>query len=110
MTRIFIKQKYLNYTLEGKKPLEGRVGYNNIKRLKVGDYIYLNGQHKAQIVGIKKYHTFKDAVDESNFRLLIPDTHSVEEAIKIYEKLYPIWKQRKFGVYIFRIKYPVEVI
>lgn len=110
MTRMFIKQKYLKHILEGKKPLEGRIGYDNIKRLKVGDYIYLNGQHKAQIVDIKKYPTFKDAVDESNFRLLIPDTHSVEEALEIYEMLYPLWKQRKLGVYIFRIKYPVEVI
>lgn len=101
---MFIKQKYLKYILEGKKSLEGRIGYDNIKQLKVGDYIYLNGQYKTQIVNIKKYPTFKDAMDKNNFKILIPDAHSVEETLEIYEKLYPLWKQRKLGVYIFRIK------
>ncbi len=107
MRKIFFKQKYLDYILEGKKPLEGRVGYDNIKKFKVGDYIYLNGKYKAQIIDIKKYSTFKEAVDENNYKLLIPDANSPEEAIKVYEKLYPIWKQTQLGVYIFKIKYPV---
>ncbi len=104
MKRMFFKQKYLKYILEGKKPLEGRVGYDNIKKLKVGDYVYLNGKYKGQIIDIKRYPTFKDAVDENNYKLLIPDIHSVEETVKIYEKLFPLWKQRKLGVYIFKIK------
>ena len=107
MRRMFFKQKYLQYILEGKKPLEGRVGYDNIKKFKVGDYVYLNGEYKAQITDIKRYPTFKNAVNENNYKLLIPDAHSVEETVKIYEKLFPLWKQRKLGVYIFRIKYPV---
>jgi ASC-1-like (ASCH) protein len=32
MKQLFLKQKYLRYILEGKKPLEGRVGYDNIKK------------------------------------------------------------------------------
>ena len=32
MRKIFFKQKYLNYILEGKKHLEGKVGYDNIKK------------------------------------------------------------------------------
>ena len=104
---MFFKQKYLRYILEGKKPLEGRVGYPNIKKFKVGDYVYLNGEYKAQITDIKRYPTFKDAVDEHNYKLLIPDAHSVEETVEMYEKLFPQWKQENLGVYIFEIKYPV---
>lgn len=105
MRRMFFKQKYLQYILEGKKPLEGRVGYDNIKKFKVGDYVYLNGEYKAQITDIKRYPTFKDAVNENNYKLLIPDAHAVEETVKTYEKLFPLWKQEKLGVYIFEIKY-----
>jgi ASC-1-like (ASCH) protein len=107
MRRMFFKQKYLRHILEGRKPLEGRVGYDGIKKLKVGDFIYLNGEYKAQITDIKRYPTFKDAVDEKNYKLLIPEAHSVEETLKVYEGLFPLWKQRKLGVYILGIKYPV---
>jgi ASC-1-like (ASCH) protein len=102
---MFFKQKYLQYILEGKKPFEGRVGSDNIKKFKVGDYVYLNGEYKAQITDIKRYPTFKDAVNENNYKLLIPDAHAVEETVKTYEKLFPLWKQEKLGVYIFEIKY-----
>ena len=107
MRRLFLKQKYLNYILEGKKTLEGRVGYDNIRRFKVGDYVYLNGKYKAQIVGIRKYSTFAEALSEENYKLLIPDANSIKEAIEVYNNLYPLWKQKNFGVYIFEIKYPV---
>lgn len=104
---MFFKQKYLQYILDRKKPLEGRVGYDNIKKFEVGDYIYLNGKFKAQITDIKKYPTFRDAVNEDNYKLLIPDAVSIEETIEIYENLFPLWKQKELGVYLFRIKYPV---
>jgi len=107
MRRLFLKQKYLNYIIEGKKTLEGRIGYGNIRRFKVGDYVYLNGKYKAQIVGIRKYSTFAEALSEENYKLLIPDANSIEEAIGVYNKLYPLWKQKTLGVYIFEIKYPV---
>jgi len=107
MRRLFLKQKYLNYIIEGKKTLEGRIGYDNIRRFNVGDYVYLNGKYKAQIVGIRKYSTFEEALSEENYKLLIPDANSIEEAIGVYNKLYPLWKQKNFDVYIFEIKYPV---
>ena len=107
MKRLFFKQKYLNYILEGKKPLEGRVGYDNIRRLKVGDYVRLNGQYEVQIMNIRKYSTFEEALNKENYKLLIPDANSIEEAVKEYNNLYPLWKQKEFGVYIFEIKYPV---
>lgn len=107
MRYIFLKEKYLRYVLEGKKSLEGRVGYEDIRRFKVGDYVYLNEEYKAQITNIYKYSTFKEAVNEKNYKLLIPDASSVGEAVKIYNSIYPIWKQKEFGVYIFEVKYPV---
>jgi len=107
MRRLFLKRKYLNYIIEGKKTLEGRVGHDNIRRFKVGDYVYLNGKYKAQIVGIRRYSTFEEALNEENCKLLVPDANSIEEAIEVYNKLYPLWKQKNLGVYIFEIKYPV---
>lgn len=106
MRRMFFKRKYLQYILDGKKPLEGRVGYDNIKKFEVGDYVYLNGEYKAKIIDIKKFPSFKDAVNKNNYKLLIPEAHSVEETVEIYDKLFPLGKQRNLGVYIFGIKYP----
>ena len=62
MRKLFLKQKYLNYIIEGKKLLEGRVGYDNIRRFRVGDYVYLNGRYKAQITGIQIYSTFEESL------------------------------------------------
>lgn len=107
MKRMFFKQKYLDYILEGKKVLEGRVGYDNIKRINIGDFVSLNGKYKAKIQAIQKYKSFKEALNENNFRLLIPDALSIEEALNIYNEIYPLWKQEKLGVIIFRIKYPI---
>ncbi len=107
MKRMFFKQKYLQFILDGKKPLEGRVGYDSIKRFKVGDYVYLNGKYKAQIMKIWTYSTFKEALQYYDHELLVPDVNSQEEALRVYNSLYPLWKQRKYGVYIFEIKYPV---
>jgi len=84
------------------------VGYDNIKMLKPGDYIYLNGEYKAQIVDIQRYLTFRDAVNENNFKLLVPNASSVKEVVELYEMLFPLWKQRQFGAYILKIKYPTN--
>ena len=98
MRRMFFKQKYLNYILDGKKTLEGRVGYDNIRRFKAGDYVYLNEEYRAKITNVWKYSTFNEAVNENNYKLLIPDANSLGEAIRIYENLYPLWKQKKLGL------------
>jgi ASC-1-like (ASCH) protein len=108
MRRMFFKHKYLRYILDGVKSLEGRVGYDNIRDLRIGVDIYLNGEHRARIVDIKNYASFQDAITEDNYRLLIPDAHSPEETIRTYEQLFPLWKQKKLGVYILKLKYPVE--
>jgi ASC-1-like (ASCH) protein len=108
MSRMFFKQKYLQYILDGKKTLEGRIGYDHICRFRIGDIVYLNGEYKAQIIEVKKYSTFKDAINENNFKLLIPDANSIDDALNCYEKLFPLWKQQKYGVYVFTIKYPIK--
>ena len=108
MKRLFFKQKYLQFILKGKKRLEGRVGYNNIRKFKRGDYVYLNGIYKAKIVNIWTYSTFEEALQNYDYKLLIPDANSQQDALRVYNNLYPLWKQRKYGVYIFEIKYPVQ--
>jgi len=104
---MYFKRKYLEYILKQKKTLEGRIGYDNIRNLKKGDIVYLNGEYKAQIVGVRKFSMFREAVTQENYKRLIPDAKSPEDALRVYEMLYPLWKQRKYGVYIFEIKYPV---
>lgn len=106
MRKMFFKRKYFEYILSGEKILEGRIGYDNISKIEIGDFVLLNGVYKAKITKIKRYSTFIEAVNESNYKLLIPDSKSIEDTLRIYERLFPIWKQKKFGVIIFTIQYP----
>jgi ASC-1-like (ASCH) protein len=90
--------------LNGVKTLEGRVGYGNIKNIQVNDHIYFNGRYKAKITKVSKYPSFRQAVNKENYKKLIPDADSHENAISIYESLFPLWKQRQLGVYIFEFE------
>ena len=102
--KLFFKKPYLSQVLSGEKDLEGRVGYDNIRKINVNDTILIQGTDPFYVRNLNMYASFQEAVKENNYKRLIPDAKSVMEAIKIYEDIYPVWKQKKLGVYIFEIK------
>ncbi len=107
MRRLIFKKEYLKLILQGKKVLEGRVGYENIKKLKTGEIISLNGKYNAKIIKIQKFSSFKEALNINNYKKLLPNASSIDDALNIYSNIYPLWKQEKLGVFILEIKYPL---
>ncbi len=102
--KLFLKRKYLEMILSGEKTLEGRVGYRNIKLIKKGDEIYINGIYKVIIEDKWEYNSFKEALKHHPYKELIPDAKDEEDVVNAYRLLYPEWKEKKYGVVIFKIK------
>jgi ASC-1-like (ASCH) protein len=53
------KEAYLAQILAGRKTIEVRVGYENIRRLGAGDRLLLNGVHPYVIVRVALYPDFE---------------------------------------------------
>lgn len=85
-----IQQKYFNQIKQGLKTAEGRINKPKFKDLNIGDSITFSSNNNpeeiitAKITYLKKYSCFKKML-ESELHQLLPDTNSIQEAIKIYE-------------------------
>ena len=64
----------------------------------------VQGEHPFKIIDKEIYQNFKEAITLENYRRLIPDVESVDDAVKIYQKIYSKTKQKLFKVYIFEIE------
>jgi ASC-1-like (ASCH) protein len=56
---LWLKEAYLAQILAGRKTIEVRVGYENIRRLGAGDRLLLNGVHPYVIVRVALYPDFE---------------------------------------------------
>ena len=70
---LWIKDEYLGLVLAGRKTVEVRVGYSNIKRLQVGDRLLLNDQHPFVIRRIGHYAGFEDLLAREDAASIAPD-------------------------------------
>jgi ASC-1-like (ASCH) protein len=74
-----IKRPYYNAIMEGKKTLEVRVGYDSIKRYKVGEMINLETSQVSGVVSIKSvrvYKSFEDMLSVEPWQQIVPDAPS----------------------------------
>ena len=70
---LWIKDKYLQQILSGRKTVEIRVGYPNITRLQSGDTLLLNEKHSYTITAIRRYPDFATMVAAENPADVAPD-------------------------------------
>ena len=70
---LWIKDEYLRLILTGLKTVEVRVGYSNIKRLRVGDRLLLNDQHPFVIRRIGRYASFEELLAHEDAASIVPD-------------------------------------
>ena len=73
---LWVKDEYLQLILAGRKTVEIRVGYSNIKRLQVGDRVLLNDQHPFVIRRIGHYASFKELLAHEDAASIAPDVPS----------------------------------
>ncbi len=104
MRMMRVKRIYFDAILAGTKPLEVRVGYNNIKGIKKGEQIRLEcGRHSGivEVTDVRVYNTFEQMLAEENAGHIVPDDPS--HALSVLTGIYPKEKET-LGVYVFKLK------
>lgn len=102
MRTMRVKRQYFNAIMAGTKPLEVRVGYDNIKRIKTGERIRLEcGRHFGivEVASIRIYPTFTEMLKNEKAEHVVPDDPT--KALDILQGIYPKEKE-KLGVYVFQ--------
>jgi ASC-1-like (ASCH) protein len=75
---LWVKPQYLAHILEGRKRVEVRVGYENIRRLQQGDQVRLNGQHLFTIVRVGRYASFEEMLEHEAAAAIAPGLSDAE--------------------------------
>ena len=102
--KMWLQQKYYDFVANESKVFEGQLGTGKNRDLKIGDSIVFNNLLKVKVTSIHIFSSYEDVMKVSDFKKLIPDAESINEAINIHEEFYFKKKQAKFGVWIFGIE------
>jgi len=102
---LWVKDEYLQEILTGRKTIEVRVGYSNIRRLRPGDILRLNDQYPYLITRIGLYDDFEELLEREDPRAIAPNL-SRDELLIALRAIYPPEKEA-LGVVALEIK-PLE--
>ena len=89
---LWIKEVYLQNILAGRKTIEVRVAYSNIKRLQPGDKLLFNEQHPFTITRIGRYANFEELLQHESPAAIAPDIPPENLLTRIRE-IYPPEKE-----------------
>ena len=84
---LWVREPYLAQILAGRKTVEVRVGYKNIRRLQPGDWLKLNDRHLARIERIGRHADFEELLDQEDAAAIAPDL-SPKELLSALRQLY----------------------
>ena len=101
-----IKRPYFDAIMSGRKTLEVRVGYDNIKRLKAGELLQLETGHTSGVVRIKSirvYDNFADMLATEPWREIVPQVNNEAAALQLLREIYPASKER-LGVHVIEVE------
>ena len=101
-----IKRPYFDAIMSGRKTLEVRVGYDNIKRLKAGELLQLETGHTSGVVRIKSirvYDNFADMLATEPWREIVPQVNNEATALQLLCEIYPAHKER-LGIYVIEVE------
>lgn len=108
--RFTVQKKYYDAILEGKKVYEGRLRNPKYDRLDLNEKVSFNckdGRYLfAVITSIHIFPNFKAVFDVFNFKSLIPQAESVDEAVEVYRSFpgyYANEKRKKVFVFGFKV-------
>jgi len=89
---LWVRDEYLQLILGGRKTIEVRVGYSNIRRLEVGDRLLLNDRHPFVIRRIGQYPGFEALLAREDAASIAPDVPP-EELLERMRAIYPPEKE-----------------
>ena len=85
---LWVREPYLAQILDGRKTVEVRVGYENIRRLQPGDRLRLNDEHLVTILRIGRYAGFEELLDHEDPAAIAPDL-SPSQLLPALRQIYP---------------------
>jgi HAD superfamily hydrolase (TIGR01662 family) len=89
---LWVREPYLSLILAGRKTVEVRVGYNNIRRLQSGDRLKLNDKYLVTIRRIGRYANFEEMLAHEDSLAIAPDLPS-DELVAALREIYPPEKE-----------------
>lgn len=89
---LWVREPYLGQILAGRKTVEVRVGYDNVRRLRPGDRLKLNDQHLAVVRRVGLYADFEDLLAHENPAAIAPDLPA-NELLGAIRDIYPPEKE-----------------
>lgn len=89
---LWVREPYLSQILAGRKTVEVRVGYGNIRRLEPGDGLRLNDRHRATIRRVGRYADFAELLAHEDPAAIAPDLPS-GELLAALRAIYPPEKE-----------------
>jgi ASC-1-like (ASCH) protein len=92
MRTLWVKKEFLESILAGKKTVEVRVFYPNLRSLKRGEVIEFNGQYPFKVGDIRMYKNFDELVKNEDAEKIVPGK-TAAELLHILRKLYPPGKE-----------------
>jgi HAD superfamily hydrolase (TIGR01549 family) len=103
---LWVREPYLSQILAGRKTVEVRVGYDNIRRLQPGDRLKLNDEHLVTIRRIGHYADFEDLLAHEEPTAIAPDLPP-DELLAAIREIYPPEKEA-LGAVALEIERPVS--
>lgn len=100
---LLLKQPYYGLIARGEKTIEGRIAYNWLDRAREGlaiDFKRSPHDERAIRCGIDwvlRAPNFEEALIEVEWQKAIPNVETFDEALAIYERIYPEEKVQKMG-------------
>lgn len=89
---LWIRPAYLDWILAGRKTVEVRVGYSNIRRLRVGDRLLLNDVHPYLISRVSLYPGFVALLDAEDIAAIAPGMPA-DDLLDALRTIYPPEKE-----------------
>lgn len=101
--KMSVKNPWLDFILNGKKTVEGRLLDDKRKTYKKKDYIQFNDQKVFQIKELVRYKSFEDMLIHEGLSNVLPEVKTIKEGVATYHQFYPEESERKLGVVAIRL-------
>ena len=93
-----LSDPWFNYVKTGEKPVEGRIYDDSRKKYNVNDTLIIHSKYgetiTKRITGLIRFKTFEEGMKMINYKLLIPNANSMEEALNVYYNI-PGYKEKQ---------------
>ena len=105
MREMRVKPRFINLIRSGRKPLEVRVGYDNINRIQVGERIRFVSHESmldVRVNAVRRYPSIVALLEREPWEKIAPDLSSKEEVLRLLRGIYPPEKE-KLGMVVLEI-------